>query len=1645
MRLMRKKNCEKRISASSVLPCLRRSLATAAAVAAALILTTSGAAAQVATTTVQGTIYRADGTPASGTVLVSWNAFTTPQNQAVAAGNVSATIEADGFLSVNLAPNAGALPSGSYYTAVYHLSDGTVYPEYWVVPAAGTASLASVRAQLEPSTIAVASTVTPAYVQGALASLSATYLPLTGGTLSGTLTLNGDPNAQNQAADKHYVDQSAAQELPLSGGALTGPLTVPSLSTKVLEGRLYADEFQTTPGSNNGIAMSVQDCVSLPYACEVLAPTLYSQTEAQPWGGSYQWGGGVDSNVVNGPSVTQPVGTELDQRFGPPQWISNNVELPPSWASEGNGGPVVGAAFSQYDTQYTNSSFNQVPPALTLNSYNFAGTVYDNSGYQAQHVGFSVNQVNNAPSATWGIQINQFANAPGDTIPLGINHMQRGGLSTGDSEGLENRIVMQEAPDVYRGTISSITPEPGGETNVCGANCTVFDTTQTQGGKGILGDELTLIDLNHADSSGYVSQISGNAVTCTGCDWDTKYGDSAAHTTLTATIAPWSSSGSFNPLQPAANVTISVASTSGFTSGGNACLVDASGTFWENEPITAVGSGTLTLAVLRHSFVSSSSVAEGGMACMGIEFTADEVGPGYAVASVTASGGSGMTTGTYPLTFSGGGNNCGGAAGSLVVTSSTAAYAYMTAYGNGCTSAPAVTASPGGTAPTLTAVLSTSNSLNGQVVNGEAKPTNIIRTVWPIAYNVSGDTLYGPSSTEGHALAPGDTLAYSQMGSGGTVSCTLSGGSISGCTASGGTGYSSLADANGFIRNPPQLEVSGLTCTTYPVIYVSGVTSGALSSASVSNAGSGCTGTPLVTVAPMNGYVVYPAAKTINVYNPATGAVDGSSIATGPAAGTFNVGDTVEQEHYYVEEYSLNRATLGGYQGGSFTTANIISVGGQSFGAREDSGLDLINNQNSPTLYTGYPGGATPWVVGQGRMTTPTARQLFGAWGNAIWLQIPAFGNGSNPNSQAGVIAVGCALNGVDVCTGWNTFDVLLNHANQQNNGGGQDVLDYNPSTEAWQWTSGANGAGGAGAACTLSFNTGGFSGNCGGVPWTFDASGDLTLAGSLHAEGGITGATINGEITVDGRTYTTLNQAWTAALNQANATGEDQTVRLGPGTYAVSATLTEPSSGACVNLLGSAGTTVNADSPQVATTLTVPNPLGGDLFYLGNAQQAQGCTFQNFDILADDNATHAFEFQWFRGLLIENVTVNDTSSDGIVLGEETTSSGHQANFLLRNVSVSFSAATFTPANRPNYGIHIQKTAIDSALDEITVRNALTAAVYNEGTGNTGYLIHGFGYPYTCTTAPCANNASSASAANASYATSYVIYDTGGSGSEWTDTYVDSPAVAGFYVGANGVSIEGGHVQWPDLTSFPAANLAYIASTVTNNLLIGDVSCLGMATGANWITYAGSSGNPPTFSSVHHLTGCGNYYQALEPAVTTGFSSGGANINDPTGAVPRVWSTPLASASTDAAFAAQMYTGYQGDVFQAHFSGVNPFFNITYQGTIRSSGGLALSTVINTASTLTLTAANKNVIANAAGGAQTITLPSCYTQLPDKSSPTGLEFTIIKSDTSSNAVTLQTVSSQNINYLGVSAQTLAITSPGKRTLVCGPDYNWYAY
>jgi hypothetical protein len=120
------------------------------------------------TTTIHDTVYRADGSPAGGTLLISWPEFTTAAGGAVAAGNTSVTLGAGGALSVGLVPNANATPANTVYTVVYQLNDGTVKTEYWVVPTSSPTTISAVRTTLGSGNSA-SQMATQQYVNAALA------------------------------------------------------------------------------------------------------------------------------------------------------------------------------------------------------------------------------------------------------------------------------------------------------------------------------------------------------------------------------------------------------------------------------------------------------------------------------------------------------------------------------------------------------------------------------------------------------------------------------------------------------------------------------------------------------------------------------------------------------------------------------------------------------------------------------------------------------------------------------------------------------------------------------------------------------------------------------------------------------------------------------------------------------------------------------------------------------------------------------------------------------------------------------------------------------------------------------------------------------------------------------------------------------------------------------------------------------------------------------------------------------------------------------------------------------------------------------------------------------------------------------------
>ena len=158
------------------------------------------AAAQIATTSVTDTIYHADGTRATGTALISWPAFTTAAGNSIPSGTTSAAISSAGALSIALIPNASATPIGAYYTVVYHLDDGSVSRQYWVVPVSSApVKISAIESTVLPTSVAM-QTVSKSYVDTAIAAAitghpldTSPYVLKSGDTMSGPLTLPADP------------------------------------------------------------------------------------------------------------------------------------------------------------------------------------------------------------------------------------------------------------------------------------------------------------------------------------------------------------------------------------------------------------------------------------------------------------------------------------------------------------------------------------------------------------------------------------------------------------------------------------------------------------------------------------------------------------------------------------------------------------------------------------------------------------------------------------------------------------------------------------------------------------------------------------------------------------------------------------------------------------------------------------------------------------------------------------------------------------------------------------------------------------------------------------------------------------------------------------------------------------------------------------------------------------------------------------------------------------------------------------------------------------------------------------------------------------------------------------------------------------
>ncbi len=404
----------------------------------ALIVSTTVQAQGPALTTISDTVYRADGSAATGTVLISWPSFQTSQGDAVAAGNLPVTIGAGGAFTVQLVANVGAAPAGTYYVAVFQLDDGTVRTEYWAVPATSPTTIAAVLTT--PGTGLGNLAVTQGYVNAALAdrALDATVVHLAGAeTITGAKQFAVSPSfpapvLATDAANKSYVDTAVSNVgsgafVAIAGGTMTGPLTLPAdpAAPNQAADRHYVDNGLLTKANlvsgivptgelGSGIA-SAGNCLNgnstwgscgsgapagITYATTVMN---WSQTISSPLTG------GTQATVTLTPC---PLGIDTTSGAGYQVLISGGVNSEAVSVLTAAGGCTSGAAsgtvtftpFFSYAAGYTvssassgiqetlnaacgvsavvaqNSQCNVAIPANgpngTINTYNVAGTIF---------------------------------------------------------------------------------------------------------------------------------------------------------------------------------------------------------------------------------------------------------------------------------------------------------------------------------------------------------------------------------------------------------------------------------------------------------------------------------------------------------------------------------------------------------------------------------------------------------------------------------------------------------------------------------------------------------------------------------------------------------------------------------------------------------------------------------------------------------------------------------------------------------------------------------------------------------------------------------------------------------------------------------------------------------------------------------------------------------------------------------------------------------------------------------------------------------------------------------------------------------------------------------------------------------------------
>ncbi len=532
-------------------------------------------------------------------------------------------------MTVQLVPNAGSTPMGSYYTVVYHLGDGSVTREYWVVPAQlGSTTVSAIRSTVVPTSVAM-QTVSKSYVDTAIAAaitghpadtIGEPYVLRAGDTMTGPLVLPADPTAPLQASDKQYVDTQVAavasglnqkvSTLPSATQTVIQP-TGTNLAVNILNGEEHASQYVTGAG-NNGIANATAsaDCAN---GCTVVADPNYASTELPL---PATWNNKTDL---------------IDERGG--ATFQNSVNPSPVQSPGFNAAQSIGVVSTQNvaNVLATTGISNMLSSGLTITSNAFAG----GSNVYPAHIQGTVPYFKTTYSALYATGVNntigqhvlapeqQDCYAVGDCLMGGLFMRASGGFRDEADEGSHPfDLNFVEDNRVFEGTCAS----------GCSTGSTLLQISPTANA-GTQGEGRYLLDLNPAKtiSTGTITggTVGGRQPTAT------FVGTSFPISTLleTAQTIPTQAQN----ISPG-TVTFSIVTSgvpAGFSSStaalpassGVACISDVlidptQAMEFETATYTVVDASHLQMTLLR-PHANGATLAVGGLCGYGLEQTVD--------------------------------------------------------------------------------------------------------------------------------------------------------------------------------------------------------------------------------------------------------------------------------------------------------------------------------------------------------------------------------------------------------------------------------------------------------------------------------------------------------------------------------------------------------------------------------------------------------------------------------------------------------------------------------------------------------------------------------------------------------------------------------------------------------------------------------------------------------------------------------------------------------------------------------------------------------------------------------------------------------------------------------------------------------------